>query len=602
MKHSLAYIAFTYLVAMSNAASVTFNVIAPGATDVQVSVNGQQTKLSANDADIPLFTGQMEAPDNANYKYIVGGQAEGFDRSLEQGRTTTRNDFYNRPVTYANIPQLPWPIKTNPQWTRGGDPTPLFDSNYIPSVFITGDPTEINDLIKNVPKATQSVKFTLVDAEGVHTFNNVTFGIHGAGKKHNNSKQSWQWQLAGSDTLYNRNYFKLRHMEEDPTQMREKLYADILKAMGTYANEANMVRLFINGEGFGTFNLLDDVTQYSYVNARWYAGKPPAEKGPLFDGASGASFAYSPTGDYYSFTPNPEGPTTYDGLDDVCKAFSQVNLQDDNSIAQFSNQFDVDNFIRFMVAEYLTGDWDGYWMEQTNDGAYQDPTDKKWYYLGQDFDATFGVNLDVPEGREFVKVSYSAFPERYAGAVMINNLLKNPTTKATFETYLKDTVQVLFNNVTLTNRVLAYHDFILPDLQWDRGIKQQSPGINYGWTFEQCTQNLYQGVTAPTPDVGGADWGLIEWIVAKSEAVAKEFNVAITQTPVGPPTNGTTTNTTAPATSSASASNGASSNPSSGSSASSSASHDSQQQSSAPTMIIPSALMLVCVSLISSLM
>jgi hypothetical protein len=68
MKHSLAYIAFACLVAMSNAATVTFNVVAPGATDVQVSVNGQQTKLEAKDADVPLFSGQMDAPDKANYK------------------------------------------------------------------------------------------------------------------------------------------------------------------------------------------------------------------------------------------------------------------------------------------------------------------------------------------------------------------------------------------------------------------------------------------------------------------------------------------------------------------------------------------------------
>lgn len=61
--------------------------------------------------------------------------------------------------------------------------------------------------------------------------------------------------------IYNRNYIKLRHMEEDPTQMREKLYADILQAMGVYANQANIVRLYINGQGMGTFNMLDDVIQ-----------------------------------------------------------------------------------------------------------------------------------------------------------------------------------------------------------------------------------------------------------------------------------------------------------------------------------------------------
>ncbi|KAG0029669.1 hypothetical protein BGZ83_004872, partial [Gryganskiella cystojenkinii] len=175
---------------------------------------------------------------------------------------------------------------------------------------------------------------------------NVSFGIHGAGKKNNNAKQSWNWQLNGSDSYQNRNFFKLRHQEEDPTQIREKLYADIGRAMGTYANEANMVRLFINGDGFGTFNILDDVTQYSYPSAMFYAGKPPAKMGGLFDGASGASFAYSATGEYYSWIPNPASPDAPADIGPVCQLWSTTNKQDDAAIAAVNQQLDLDSFMR----------------------------------------------------------------------------------------------------------------------------------------------------------------------------------------------------------------------------------------------------------------
>jgi hypothetical protein len=30
---------------------------------------------------------------------------------LDSAQSATLNDFYDRPVTYANIPKLPWPIK-----------------------------------------------------------------------------------------------------------------------------------------------------------------------------------------------------------------------------------------------------------------------------------------------------------------------------------------------------------------------------------------------------------------------------------------------------------------------------------------------------------
>lgn len=53
-----------------------------------------------------------------HHQYVVNGQAESFDRTLDGGRTNTRNDFYNRQVTYANIPQLPSPIPDNVSYSR----------------------------------------------------------------------------------------------------------------------------------------------------------------------------------------------------------------------------------------------------------------------------------------------------------------------------------------------------------------------------------------------------------------------------------------------------------------------------------------------------
>lgn len=47
----------------------------------------------------------------------------------------------------------------------------MWDINYIPSVFITGDPTEVDNLVKNVPKTTLSAKFTFIGSEDVQVFN-----------------------------------------------------------------------------------------------------------------------------------------------------------------------------------------------------------------------------------------------------------------------------------------------------------------------------------------------------------------------------------------------------------------------------------------------
>ncbi|GAA5810079.1 Invasin CotH3 [Mucor flavus] len=538
MKLSLAIISTSYLVAIAQAASIKFNVIAPGATDVKVSVNGAQVALTAADPNVPYFTGSAESGEAKDYKYVVGGVEEAFTRALDNTKASTLNDFYDRPITYANIPKLPYPIEQNPQWTAKGVKADIFDENYIPSAFFTCDAAAADSLIKNVPKDKLACALTFIGADYVNSFQNVKFGIHGAGKKKNNAKQSWNWELNGEDRMGNRNFFKLRHMEEDPTQIRERLYSDVLHALGTYANEANMIRLFINGAGFGTFNMLDDITEYSYINAMFYGGKAQTPPGLLYDGMSGADFLYHPGNldGYSSWGPNKASPEGYQALDPLCKAFNETNVVDNAALANFEKMFDTDHFLRFMVMEYLAGHWDGYWMGQTNDGAYREPAaDGKWYYLGQDYDATFGVNLAAPELMGFTSVSYKDWPARYPGGIMINRLLENADKKATFEKYLTETVRVLFNNVTLTNRVLALHDFLLPDLTWDRSITQLSPGINFGWNLAQVTENLFTGVSAPNANGGGAAWGLTQWISEISASVAKEFNIEITTTPMGPP-------------------------------------------------------------------
>jgi hypothetical protein len=377
---SLASLAFAV-----NAATVTFRVVAPEATNVQVSIGGQSTTLNASDPDVPYYTGSANIDASASYKYVVNGQAENFDRTLASGKTQTQNDFYGREVTYANLPTLPNPINGT-SWSRMGSKTPVFDDNYFPTIFITGDDSQVKNLISTVPAQKIPVKYTFIGPDEVKVFENCSFGVHHPGGKKNEAKQTWEWSLPEGQNLYGRTWMKARNMDLDPTQMREKLYADILYSIGAYSNQANYVRIYINKDGFGTFNLVDDVIQYSFVNAVFYGtGNAPSKLGPLYDGSTGASFDYDKeeADGFSSFIPNPDSPQGSSALAEPSLALKNLDVTDDAAVQNFTKTFDVDNFLRFMVIEYLTGSWDAYWMGQTNDGAYQDPNDGRWYYLPQ---------------------------------------------------------------------------------------------------------------------------------------------------------------------------------------------------------------------------
>lgn len=60
----------TALLQAAESATVKFNIIAPGASDVKVSVNGQQVSLTSSINNIPYFSGTAEVGASKEYKVI----------------------------------------------------------------------------------------------------------------------------------------------------------------------------------------------------------------------------------------------------------------------------------------------------------------------------------------------------------------------------------------------------------------------------------------------------------------------------------------------------------------------------------------------------
>lgn len=98
------------LSAVAQAALVKFSVIAPDAATVEVQIGGKNTALTKADPNVPLYTGQAETGAETKYKYVAAGRAEAFDRTVPT-TGATYNEFLDRPISYANIPELPWPVE-----------------------------------------------------------------------------------------------------------------------------------------------------------------------------------------------------------------------------------------------------------------------------------------------------------------------------------------------------------------------------------------------------------------------------------------------------------------------------------------------------------
>jgi len=218
------------------------------------------------------------------YKYVevdatgAAVRTENFTRALPNVTSThTYNEFFERPVTKWELPHIPYTyLATWPAYTK------VFNDDEIATIHVTADPTQIAALNANPNLATDiKVDFRWIDHHMIFDQKNITFKTSGKSSK-DYQKQAYKFSF---DTDYNQTFFsrpnlKLRSEATDPTVMREKIYIDMLNAVGVPTQQGAYVRLFVNNNPFGLYLMVDDIKK-SFVKQTIYGGDSNAAIGSL---------------------------------------------------------------------------------------------------------------------------------------------------------------------------------------------------------------------------------------------------------------------------------------------------------------------------------
>jgi len=532
-----------FSLAFSNtiARNVKFSVVSFGSS-VEVQIGSEKYPLTKLNNHVPLYQSTISVNDSSiSYKYIVDDVKEDFTRTLESGKTTTHNEFFGRKDTVKELPQLP----TVYEWKKSVGKGELFDDSYIPTVHITGNNTE---KFFHKPKSYSSiklenVKFYLKDT--VESFSTVS----ASAKNYEFSRFQIKMKLGknkdGKKGINGRYILKLRNGAEDPLNLRQLIYGNIIEAIGMPSLHSVMVRVYYNKKPAGFYTLQETVPTDSFVNSEFYGNpetqtsKPPKTIGNILDGTTGSDFEYKPNDlDYYSVF-DTDDDASYDKLIAFCKALSKLNTSNEKDVKEFESKwFDIDTFHKAMAMEYLTGDWDGYWYTTSNFAFYDDPQQStkntfKYYFITQDHDETFGVGLEDTinkVGKKFPTLSYTTMLNRKWHIVdddaehrtLVDKFIgSTPALQQRFQNTLVAIVQTIFNPVAFRDVVGSYYDRYEPEVKWDYSFtrpyvaKHEFPSFNY----DDFKANFESGID-------GLDWGLYEWVELRAEAIKKELCIS----------------------------------------------------------------------------
>lgn len=164
---------------------------------------------------------------------------------------------------------------------------------------------------------------------------------------------------------------------QDPSQLRQYLAYAWFRRAGLHASRCNLARVFVNGRDVGIYSNVESLDE-AFLKKNF-----DDAEGTLFEGTF-TDFNTSSV-EHFEAKTNKKSPDRSQ-LREVAELLQNYQSVDMDKLAEL---VDVDQFMKFWVAEMLLGHWDGYAGSRHNYFVYDNPTSQRLEFLPWDTDGTF---------------------------------------------------------------------------------------------------------------------------------------------------------------------------------------------------------------------
>lgn len=394
---------------------------------------------------------------------------------------------------------------------------PLFDDSEVARIDITINPAYLQTILQpgNEESNTEyPATFSFTSSKFTALIDNVGFRLRGNTSRYA-KKKSFKVSFNAFEPgkkLKGVEKLNLNGEHNDPSIIRSKLVWDLMNGIGLPAPRANHVRLYINNQYYGLYINVEHIDE-NFVESRF-----GNNNGNLYKCLYPADLTYRSTdANAYKFVQNGyrvyelKTNTEQDNYSDIAQLIDVVNHTPASELpAKLEPIFDVNNFLKYLAVEALTGNWDGYSYNQNNFYLYKNTITGRFEFIPYDTDNTFGIdwfNID------WATRSISSWASSQARP-LTKNILAVDVYRKRYYFYLKQLINGLFSANTMQSKALALRSKIETYASSDPYRL-----LDYGWSSSDFYSSYFDALG------GHVKYGLIPYVTKRIQFANSQFSI-----------------------------------------------------------------------------
>lgn len=401
---------------------------------------------------------------------------------------------------------------------KSDDSWKLYNDTQVAVIQITMDQTALDYMFANVNS--DSIHYARVHFRNKYIDETIdSVGIRLRGNTSRDSKKK-SFKLEFNGFIKGRDFYDVENLNlngehNDPSIIRSKLVWDLYSKIGMNASRASHAAVYINGNYYGLYISVEHIDE-EFIQKRF-----EDDEGNLWKCLYPADLVYKGTNPElyksieggrraYDLTTNEDE----DDYSDLARLINNINNITTAFQDSLEKTFSVEEFLKYVSIDVLTGCWDDYWFLKNNYYLYHEPSKDLFHWIPYDTDNSFGIDWFNTDWANVNPYTYSKMGGSGEKRPLIEKILTFADYRNLYTHFIDFISEKVYNLDILDKRIDSLKNIITPFAELDT-----YKSLDYGFTNEDFHDSY--SLTGYSKD--HVKYGLKEFISKRVESIKKQL-------------------------------------------------------------------------------